>query len=85
MPELVYVLCATTSMCCALLLFRSHRVRRNRLVWWSTWCFLGLAANSVILVIDLALVPDLDLRVLRTSIAFLAMLVLVSALVREAR
>ena len=83
--ELVYVLCAATSIFCALLLFRSYRAQRNRLLLWSTWCFLGLAANSVILVVDLALVPEIDLRLLRTSIAFVAMLVLVSALVWEMR
>ena len=48
-------------------------------------CFLGLAANSIVLVIDLAVVPELDLRLLRTSIAFVAMLVFVGALVWESK
>jgi hypothetical protein len=85
MPELVYILCAGASLFCAFLLFRSYRAQRNQLLLWSTLCFLGLAANSIVLVIDLAIVPELDLRLLRTGIAFGAMLVFVVALLLEAK
>ncbi len=57
MPEFVYVLCMVTSMLCAGLLLRSYRHNRGRLLMWSSLCFVGLAINNVLLLIDLVIVP----------------------------
>ena len=85
MAELVYVLCAMTSLFCAALLTRSFRQQRTRLLLWSSLCFVGLAVNNLILVIDLVLVPQHDLAILRTSVAAVAMLLLVTGLVWESQ
>jgi hypothetical protein len=85
MPEIVYVLCALTSVVCAGLLFRSYRHNRSRLLLWSTLCFVGLAANNVILFVDVVLVPQIDLRWLRTGTATLGMVTLVIGLVWESK
>jgi hypothetical protein len=85
MPETVYVLCALTSVLCAGLLFRSYRGNRSRLLLWSTLCFVGLALNNVFLFIDLVVVPDVDLRALRTGSAMLGLVTLVIGLVWESR
>lgn len=84
MAEIVYLLCALTSVFCALLLLRSYRRQRTRLALWSTLCFFGLALNNLLLVVDLVLVPDMDLALLRTSSAVGAMLLLVIGLIWEA-
>jgi hypothetical protein len=63
---LVYVLCALTSGACAVLLLRGYRRSRQRLLLWSGLCFAGLALNNVLLVVDVRLVPETDLSVVRT-------------------
>jgi hypothetical protein len=85
MLEVVYVLCAATALLAAGLLGRGYRRSRNRLTLWSMLCFLGLAANNVLLVIDLMVVPDVDLMVARTGTAVAALLLLVFGLVWESR
>ena len=85
MAELVYVLCAATSMFCALLLLRSYRRQRSRLLLLSTLCFLGLTINSVLVVVDLVLIPETDLRLARTLAAFVSGLGFLLGLIWEAR
>lgn len=84
MAELVYVLCAATSVFCAILLLRSYARQRTRLLMWSSLCFVGLAVNNTLLVVDLLVVPDIDLSLLRTGTAFGAVVLLVIGLIWEA-
>jgi hypothetical protein len=84
MAEAVYLLCALTSILCALLLFRSYRAQRSRLLMWSTLCFAGLAINNILLFVDLVLVPEaVDLSLLRSGTALAAVLLLLIGLVWE--
>lgn len=85
MAEAVYVMCALTSLCCAALLIRSFRAQRSRLLLWSSLCFVGLAANNALLVVDLMVVPDIDLSAVRTSVAAAAMMMLLIGLIWESR
>ena len=85
MAEGVYVLCALTSLLCAGLLFRSYRGNRSKLLLWSTLCFTGLAANNVLLFVDLVIVPDIDLRYLRQGSALTGLALLVIGLIWESR
>jgi len=85
MPELVYLLCAATSLLCAVLLVRSYRRSRSRLLMWSCLCFAGLAINNMLLVVDLMLVPSIDLSYLRQGTALGSLTLLVIGLVWEAR
>lgn len=62
----VYLLCALTSVGCAGLLLLKYRRQRVRLLFWSSLCFVGFALNNIILFIDLVLVPEADLSVVRT-------------------
>ncbi|MBA3392722.1 MAG: hypothetical protein H0T89_08765 [Deltaproteobacteria bacterium] len=83
MAEAVYLLCALTSLFCAVLLFRSYWRQRTRLLMWSTVCFVGLAINNLLLFVDLVIVPDLDLGLVRTGVAFTAIMSLVIGLLWE--
>lgn len=85
MAEITYVLCAFASVFCALLLIRNYRRTRLRLALLAALCFVGLALNNVLLFIDLVLVPEVDLRILRAVIALAALLLLVVGLVLEER
>ena len=84
MNELVYVLCAVTSLLSAVLLIRSYLATRTRLLLWSSICFTGLALNNIGLVVDKA-TPDLDLSLARTLPALVGMLVLLYGLIWDSR
>ena len=56
----VYLLCAATSLACAVLLFRGYRRSRARFLLWSSLCFAALALNNVILFVDRVVLPDVD-------------------------
>lgn len=84
-PSLVYALCAITSTACAVLLVRSYLAGRVRLLLWSALCFVGLALNNVILVIDRSILQDVDLSVLRGATGLAAVSVLLFGLIWESR
>ena len=84
MAEAVYILCALTSMLCAMLLYRGYRANRTRLLFWASLAFLLLAINNVVLYVDLVILPVLaDLFWYRTGVALAAMLLLLFGLVWE--
>lgn len=84
MAEIVYILCAVTCLVCALLLGRGYARTRKRLLLWSTLCFVLLFANNVVTVIDLVVVPGVDLLWLRSVLSFCAVAILTYGLVWEA-
>jgi hypothetical protein len=85
MAEFVYALCALTSAFCAVLLVRSYRKTRDKLLMWSSLCFVGLALNNILLFVDLIVVPEFDLSLPRTLVALVAMALMVVGLVWEGR
>lgn len=80
-----YVLCAITSVACAVLLVRSYRQARVRLLLWSALCFVGLAVNNVLLVVDRSILPEVDLSLLRDASGFIAVSILLFGLIWESR
>lgn len=72
----VYLLCLLTSSACAILLGRSYLRTRLRLLLWSALCFVLLAGNNLIVVIDLVLLPAVDLRLLRQAFSLAAVVLL---------
>lgn len=85
MGPVVYVLCAATSALCAALLIRGYRASRSRLLLWSSICFIGLAANNALLVVDRLVIEDVDLSTWRLAPAVVGMAALVYGLVSEDR
>lgn len=75
-PAAVYILCFLTSSACAWLLGRGYRRTRTRLLLWSSLCFLLLAANNLVLVLDVLVFPDVNLRVGRLLLSLSAVMVL---------
>ena len=75
-PAAVYLLCFATSAACAFLLARSYLRTRARLLLWSAACFLLLALNNFVVVIDLLLIPEMSFRLVRTLLALSAVSVL---------
>ena len=86
MPETVYLLCAATSVTCAVLLLRAYRRQRTRLLLWSSLCFVLLALNNILLFVDLIVVPSaIDLSLWRSAVALAGVGVLLFGLIWELR
>jgi hypothetical protein len=83
MANVVYSLCALTSIGCALLLTRGYLRTKSRLLLWSSLCFVGLVVNNLLLVLDRVFISDVDLHTLRLVTALAAMALLVYGLVSE--
>ena len=85
MAEAVYVLCALTSVTCAVLLWRGYSSSKARMLFWGSLCFMGLAVNNILLFIDLVMVPAIDLTLLRGAIALVAMMTLLFGLIWDSK
>lgn len=83
MAPVVYVLGAVVTLLCAVLLLRAYARVKRRLLLWSGLCFIGLTGSNALLFFDLVLFPDMNLYVLRLSIAALSMSLLLYGLVWE--
>ena len=78
---LVYTLCALTALACSVLLLRGHARTQSPLLLWSGLCFACLALNNVMVVVDLVVLPDVNLFVLRNMVALLGMVLLLYGLI----
>ena len=85
MAAAVYVLCALTSIACAVLLLRAWRARGVRLLLWSGLGFVGFAIGNVFLVLDAVMMPEVDLSLGRSLPVLAGLLVLIYGLVWVSR
>ena len=83
--DIVYILCAATAALCAILLLRAYRASHTRLLLWSGLCFIGLTLNNVLLIIDVRVLPAVDLSTIRMLPAVAGVALLVYGLVWETR
>ena len=82
MAAAVYVLGMFVALACGVLLARGYRQSRQRLLLWSSICFLGLALSGALTFLDLSLLPPtIDLHLLRRAVTAVSMLVLLYGLV----
>ncbi len=64
--QIVYLLCAITSLLTAAILLREYRKNRVRFVLWSVLCFFGLALSNLLLFVDMVVFPNaIDLSLYR--------------------
>lgn len=85
MVAIVYALSVVTSLLCAWMLLRSYGTTRTRLLMWAGLCFLGLAADNALFLVDSYLVPEISLTVWRGLPALCGLGALLYGLVWEAR
>jgi hypothetical protein len=85
MAAAVYVLCALTSLACAILLLRAHQNRGVRLLLWSGLAFVGFALGNVMLVVDRVVIgSQTDLSLWRSLPVLAGLAVLIYGLVWDA-
>jgi hypothetical protein len=85
MAEIVYILCALTSGVCAVLLLVQFRRTKTPLLMWSGVCFTALTVTNILLFIDLVVTPQIDLSLLRNSVAFIGASTLLYSLIRSSK
>jgi len=86
MADVIYALCALTSTVCAVLLLRGYKQSRSRLLFWCGLCFVGLALNNILLIIDMKTPSDVvDLSHVRSLPAVGGLLVMIFGLIWEKR
>jgi hypothetical protein len=68
----IYLLCVATSLLCAYLLLRAYFRSRSRLLIWSSICFGMLALNNLVLAVDVLLLPENDLTLIRVITVLVA-------------
>ncbi|MCP3058980.1 DUF5985 family protein [Myxococcus sp. K38C18041901] len=85
MAEAVYILCALTSIACAVLLLRAWKRSQSRLLLWSGLCFVGMAVSNTLLFIDLVVLPTtIDLYVPRQLATLASASILLYGLIWDA-
>ncbi len=90
MAEAVYILCALTSLACAIMLARGYRQSHARFLLWSSFCFVALAANNVLLFLDKVVFPDIagfwniSFAVWRSAAALIGLALLIYGLIWDA-
>jgi hypothetical protein len=83
---IIYILCALTSLACAVLLLRAFGRTRVRLLLWSGLCFVGFALNNALLFVDKSLIGSgADLFVLRNVPTLVGIGLLLYGLIWEER
>ncbi|MEI7037024.1 DUF5985 family protein [Fulvimonas yonginensis] len=80
----VYLLCFLTSTICAVMLGRSFHRTRTKLLFWSALCFLLLAINNLLLVLDLVVFPTADLALPRGLVSLAAVVTLLFGFIWDA-
>ena len=83
MASLIYLLCLGTSAGCAWLLLRSYIKNGARLLLWSAICFVLIALNNLLVVVDLIILPTIDLVPFRRLASLAAVAVLLFGFIWE--
>lgn len=83
LPIAIYVLCLLAGALCTWLLLRGYRRSGARLLLWSGLCFGFLSLNSLVILIDILLLPLGDLQLLRHIASLAAVGTLLFGLVWE--
>ncbi len=84
LQAVIYLLCLAASVGCAWLLARSYRLSRSRLLLWSALCFLLIALNNFLVVVDLLILPTaIDLVPWRRLASLMAVSVLLFGFIWE--
>jgi hypothetical protein len=79
----VYLLCLASSALCAALLARRYTRSQTRLLLWASICFALLAVNNLLVVLDLLVVPAMDLSVVRLFASLAGVLILLYGFIWE--
>ncbi len=83
MAAFFYILCGLVSLICTVLLLKAYAQSHMRLLLWSGLCFLGITISNFLVFVDLNMLPQVDLYMVRLATAAIAMLILLFGLIWE--
>lgn len=83
MVPAIYGLCTLTALLAAALLLRAYRRNGYHLLLWSGLCFVGLALNNFLLIMDRLILTDTDLSTVRILPALVGVMTLLYGLIME--
>jgi hypothetical protein len=81
MGIVAYLLCTGTSGFCAFLSLKGYFRSHVKLLLWMGVCFIGLSLNNLMLLVDLKLMPEVDLSVVRSIPALIGLIILIAGLI----
>lgn len=79
----IYISGALVSLVCSVLLLRQYARTRLKLLLWSGLCFAGLTLSNIFVFIDLVVLPDISLYMVRLLTTSIAMTLLLYGLIWE--
>lgn len=81
---IVYFLCFISSAACGVLLVRGYARARTALLLWTAACFVLLALNSFLVIVDLVFLPEeIDLQIPRLGLTLIAIATLLYGFIWE--
>jgi Family of unknown function (DUF5985) len=83
LSTVVYVVSFAASSACAWLLVRSYLRSRTRLLLWSVACFVCLAVNNLLVIVDLVIFPEIDFGLARQAVALIGISALIYGFIWE--
>lgn len=83
MGPTVYILSALLCWVCAILLLRAYARQKAQLLFWSGAGFCAFGVSNILLVVDLVVVPETDLSLVRNCITLLGIGLLLRGLIWE--
>jgi hypothetical protein len=81
--SLVYLLSLATSAVCAALLARAYLRTKTPLLLWSALCFAFLALNNLLVVVDILVLPEMDLTAFRNVSSLIGISILLYGFIWE--
>jgi len=85
MRPTVFILDSLTCLLCAVLLLSAYRRVKSGLLLWTGLCFIGLTLSNGLVFVDLVMLPDVDLYILRLSVGIVSMALMLYGLIWESR
>jgi uncharacterized protein DUF5985 len=85
MATAVYILSALTSLACAVLLLRGYQRQGARLLLWAGVCFFCFTIGNILLIVDMVLLPQEDLAILRVLPVLAGLCALLYGMIWETR
>lgn len=83
MDKVIFALCASTALLCAVMLLRGYRRNKSRLLLWSGICFFLLSVSNWLIIVDKWMIPMMDLSLVRLLAALFGMSLLIYGLIWE--
>jgi hypothetical protein len=81
---ILYLMAVLTCLACTVMLARGYLRARERLLLWSTLCFVGLSISNVLLFFDVIVYPtQVDLRLWRVGATFVGLIFLLYGFIWE--